>query len=143
MLNHITAMGRLTKDPELRYTQNQVSVASFTIACDRDYSGQGQEKQTDFIDCVAWRSTSEFVKKYFSKGRMIIVSGRLQSRKWTDKDNNKRTSWEIVADNCYFGDSKKDGDSSGSTYNEQQAYNNMQQQSQFQELDEDDGDLPF
>lgn len=143
MLNHITAMGRLTKDPELRYTQNQVSVASFTIACDRDYSGQGQEKQTDFIDCVAWRSTGEFVKKYFSKGRMIIVSGRLQSRKWTDKDNNKRTSWEIVADNCYFGDSKKDGDSSGSTYNEQQAYNNMQQQSQFQELDEDDGDLPF
>lgn len=143
MLNHITAMGRLTKDPELRYTQNQVSVASFTIACDRDYSGQGQEKQTDFIDCVAWRSTGEFVKKYFSKGRMIVVSGRLQSRKWTDKDNNKRTSWEIVADNCYFGDSKKEGDSSGSTYNEQQAYNNMQQQSQFQELGEDDGDLPF
>lgn len=142
MLNHITAMGRLTKDPELRYTQNQVSVASFTIACDRDYSGQGQEKQTDFIDCVAWRSTGEFVKKYFSKGRMIIVSGRLQSRKWTDKDNNKRTSWEIVTDNCYFGDSKKDGDSSGSTYNEQQAYDNIQSQ-QFQELDEDDGDLPF
>lgn len=141
MLNHITAMGRLTRDPELRYTQNQVSVASFTIACDRDYSGQGQEKQTDFIDCVAWRSTGEFVKKYFSKGRMIVVSGRLQSRKWTDNNGNKRVSWEIVADSCYFGDSKKDD--SGSSYSEQQAYNNMQQQSQFQELDEDDGDLPF
>ncbi len=142
MLNHITAMGRLTKDPELRYTQNQVSVASFTIACDRDYSGQGQEKQTDFIDCVAWRSTGEFVKKYFSKGRMIVISGRLQSRKWTDNNGNKRTSWEIVADNCYFGDSKKEGDSSSSSYSEQQAYDNIQSQ-QFQELDEDDGDLPF
>ena len=141
MLNHITAMGRLTKDPELRYTQSNTPVASFTIACDRDYSGQGQEKQTDFIDCVAWRSTGEFVSKYFSKGRMIVVSGRLQSRKWTDKDGNKRTSWEIVVDNCYFGDSKKDGD--GGTYNEQQAYDNMQKQAQLQELDEDDGDLPF
>ena len=142
MLNHITAMGRLTKDPELRYTQSNTPVASFTIACDRDYSGQGQEKQTDFIDCVAWRSTGEFVSKYFSKGRMIVVSGRLQSRKWTDKDGNKRTSWEIVADNCYFGDSKKDGDSGG-TYNEQQAYDTMQKHAQLQELDEDDGDLPF
>ena len=141
MLNQITAMGRLTRDPELRYTQNNVPVASFTIACDRDYSGQGQEKQTDFIDCVAWRSTGEFVNKYFSKGRMIVVSGRLQSRKWTDKEGNKRTSWEIVADNCYFGDSKKDGE--GSTYNEQQAYNTMQQQAQLQELDDDDGELPF
>lgn len=142
MLNHITAMGRLTRDPELRYTQSNVPVASFTIACDRDYSGQGQEKQTDFIDIVAWRSTGEFVSKYFSKGRMIVVSGRLQSRKWTDKDGNKRTSWEIVADNCYFGDSKKDGEG-GSTYNEQQAYDTMQKQSQLQELEEDDGDLPF
>lgn len=141
MLNQITAMGRLTRDPELRYTQNNVPVASFTIACDRDYSGQGQEKQTDFIDCVAWRSTGEFVNKYFSKGRMIVVSGRLQSRKWTDKEGNKRTSWEIVADNCYFGDSKKDGE--GGTYNEQQAYNTMQQQAQLQELDDDDGELPF
>ena len=141
MLNHITAMGRLTRDPELRYTQSNVPVASFTIACDRDYSGQGQEKQTDFIDIVAWRSTGEFVSKYFSKGRMIVVSGRLQSRKWTDKEGNKRTSWEIVADNCYFGDSKKDGE--GSTYNEQQAYNTMQQQAQLQELDDDDGELPF
>lgn len=142
MLNHITAMGRLTRDPELRYTQSNVPVASFTIACDRDYSGQGQEKQTDFIDIVAWRSTGEFVSKYFSKGRMIVVSGRLQSRKWTDKDGNKRTSWEIVADNCYFGDSKKDGEGGG-TYNEQQAYDAMQKQSQLQELDEDDGELPF
>ena len=111
MLNHITIMGRLTRDPELRRTNSGTPVASFTVAVDRDFSGKdGGEKETDFIDCVAWRNTAEFVSKYFSKGRMIVVSGRLQLRDWTDKEGNKRRSAEVVADNCYFGDSKKDDD---------------------------------
>ena len=108
MLNHIDLMGRLTRDPELRYTQSQTPVASFTIAVDRDYSGQGQEKQTDFIDCVAWRGTGEFVSKYFRKGSMIVVSGRLQLRDWQDRDGNKRRSAEVVADSVYFGESKRE-----------------------------------
>ena len=120
MLNHITIMGRLTRDPELRRTGSGVAVASFTVAVDRDFSGRdGGEKETDFIDCVAWRQTGEFVSKYFTKGRMIVVSGRLQIRSWTDKDGNKRRTAEVVADNCYFGDSKRDeGGSSygGNTY---------------------------
>lgn len=107
MLNHITVMGRLTKDPELRRTNSGVAVTSFTIACDRDYSGKdSSEKETDFLDCVAWRQTGEFVAKHFGKGRMICVSGRLQIRAWSDKDGNKRRVAEIVADNCYFADSK-------------------------------------
>ena len=111
MLNHIIIMGRLTRDPELRRTGSGIPVASFTVAVDRDYSGKdGGEKETDFIDCVAWRNTGEFVAKYFTKGRMIVVSGRLQLRDWTDKDGGKRRSAEVVADSCYFGDSKKDGD---------------------------------
>lgn len=112
MLNHIVIMGRLTRDPELRYTQSQLPVTSFRVAVDRDYGGRdGGERQTDFIDCVAWRGTAEFVSKYFSKGSMIVVSGRLQIRDWTDKENNRRTSAEIVADNIYFGESKRrDGD---------------------------------
>lgn len=110
MLNHIIAIGRLTRDIELRRTGSGVAVASFTIACDRDRAPEGQEKETDFIDCVAWRGTAEFVEKYFKKGRMIVVSGRLQIRGWTDKEGNKRRSAEIVADNVYFGDSKKDED---------------------------------
>lgn len=108
MLNHITIMGRLTKDPELRRTDSGIAVTSFTVAVDRDRAPEGQDKETDFIDCVAWRGTAEFVDKYFSKGRMIVVSGRLQLRSWTDKDGNKRRSAEIVADNVYFGDSKKE-----------------------------------
>ena len=110
MLNHIVIMGRLTRDPELRKTNSGTSVASFTVAVDRDRAPEGQEKETDFIDCVAWRGTAEFVDKYFKKGRMIVVSGRLQLRDWTDKDGNKRRSAEIVADSCYFGDSKKEDD---------------------------------
>ena len=120
MLNHITIMGRLTRDPELRRTGSGVAVASFTVAVDRDFGGRdGGEKETDFIDCVAWRQTGEFVSKYFTKGRMIVVSGRLQIRSWTDKDGNKRRTAEVVADNCYFGDSKREeGGSSygGNTY---------------------------
>ena len=116
MLNHITIMGRLVRDPELRRTGSGIAVASFTVAVDRDFGGRdGGEKETDFIDCVAWRQTGEFVSKYFTKGRMIVVSGRLQIRSWTDKDGNKRRTAEVVADNCYFGDSKRDNDG-GSSY---------------------------
>lgn len=106
MLNHITIMGRLTRDPELRRTGNGVAVASFTLAVDRDFGSNG-EKETDFIDCVAWRGTGEFVSKYFAKGRMAVASGRLQIRDWTDKDGNKRRSAEVVAENVYFADSKQ------------------------------------
>ena len=151
MLNHITIMGRLTRDPELRRTGSGIAVASFTVAVDRDYSGKdGGEKETDFIDCVAWRNSGEFVSKYFTKGRMIIVSGRLQIRPWTDKDGNKRRSAEVVADNCYFGDSKKEGgdtsDSapaqSGGSYG---GYSNppTYPQSKFEEIEDDDSQLPF
>ena len=115
MLNHITIMGRLTRDPELRRTGSGIAVASFSLAVDRDYSPKdGGERETDFIDCVAWRQTGEFVSKYFSKGRMAVVSGRLQIRSWTDKDGNKRRTAEVVADNVYFGDSKRDNEGSGS-----------------------------
>ena len=108
MLNHIVLMGRLTRDVELRTTQSGVSVASFTLACDRDFGGRDGEKETDFIDCVAWRSTADFAAKYFSKGRMAVVSGRLQIRPWTDKEGNKRYSTEVAVENMYFGDSKPD-----------------------------------
>ena len=108
MLNRITLMGRLTRDPDLRQTQSGTSVASFTLACDRDFAAQGAEKETDFIDVVAWRNTADFVSKYFSKGRMAVVSGRLQIRNWQDKEGNKRKTAEIVAESVYFGDSKRD-----------------------------------
>ena len=117
MLNHITIMGRLTRDPELRRTGSGIAVASFSLAVDRDFSPRdGGERETDFIDCVAWRQTGEFVSKYFTKGRMAVVSGRLQIRGWTDKDGNKRRTAEVVADNVYFGDSKRDSDSGNSSY---------------------------
>ena len=121
MLNHITIMGRLTRDPELRRTGSGIAVASFTVAVDRDFGGRdGGERETDFIDCVAWRQTGEFVSKYFTKGSMIVVSGRLQIRNWNDKEGNKRRSAEVVADNVYFGESKRsnEGNSSygGNTY---------------------------
>ena len=123
MLNHVTIMGRLTRDPELRRTGSGVAVASFTVAVDRDFGGKDGEKETDFFDCVAWRATGEFVAKYFTKGRMIVVDGRLQSRNWTDKEGNKRHTVEVVADNCYFGDSKKDGNGKGKNYNSAQGNN--------------------
>ena len=120
MLNHITIMGRLTRDPELRRTGSGIAVASFTLAVDRDFSPKdGGERETDFIDCVAWRQTGEFVSKYFTKGRMAVVSGRLQIRNWNDKDGNKRRSAEVVADNCYFGESKRNSEGNaygGNTY---------------------------
>ena len=115
MLNQITIMGRLTRDPEIRYTQTQIPVASFSLAVDRDFvSKESNEKQTDFIDCVAWRSNAEFVSKYFAKGSMAIVTGRLQIRDWTDKDGNKRRNAEVVADRVYFGESKRRDTDNGS-----------------------------
>ena len=109
MLNHIVVMGRLTRDPELRKTASGVSVTSFSVAVDRDFSQDGQ-KETDFLDVVAWRNTAEFAAKYFTKGRMAVVSGRLQIRNWEDKEGNKRRTAEILAENIYFGDSKKEDD---------------------------------
>ena len=111
MLNHIVVMGRLTRDPELRKTASGVSVASFSVAVDRDFSQQDGKKETDFLDVVAWRNTAEFAAKYFTKGRMAVVSGRLQIRNWEDKEGNKRRTAEILAENIYFGDSKKEDDS--------------------------------
>ena len=123
MLNHITIMGRLTKDPELRYTNSQKAVASFTLAVDRDFSPHGEDKQTDFINCVAWTGTAEFVNKYFVKGDMACVSGRLQMREWTDKDKNKRIAAEVIASNVYFCGAKKE--------------------SKLEELPAENGELPF
>ena len=150
MLNHITIMGRLTRDPELRRTGSGIAVASFTLAVDRDFGGRdGGERETDFIDCVAWRQTGEFVSKYFTKGRMAVVSGRLQIRNWTDKDGNKRRSAEVVADNVYFGDSRRDGETGGS-YSAPAApsyggYSTPASSpaSDFAMLDDDDAQLPF
>ena len=114
MLNRIVIMGRLTRDPELRRTQNGTAVTSFSVAVDRDFkSRESGEKATDFIDVVAWRQTAEFVCQYFTKGRMAVVEGRLQIRDWKDKDGNNRRSAEVVADNIYFGDSKRDSQSGG------------------------------
>ena len=148
MLNHITIMGRLTRDPELRRTGSGVAVASFTVAVDRDFGkNENGEKETDFIDCVAWRQTGEFVSKYFTKGRMAVVSGRLQIRSWTDKDGNKRRTAEVVADNVYFGDSRRDGDGAGA-YGAPAApsygsYSNPAPASDFAMLEDDDAQLPF
>jgi single-strand DNA-binding protein len=161
MLNHIVLMGRLTRDPELRHTGTGTAVASFSLAVDRDYSSKDtQEKAVDFIDIVAWRNTAEFVSKYFSKGRMAVVSGRLQIRSWTDKEGVKRRSAEVVADNVYFGDSKRDGASTGG-YSEFGGYQTPSQSSSygapvqgssysapapsndFSMLDSNDSDLPF
>ena len=136
MLNHIVIMGRLTKDPELRRTGSGVAVTSFTLAVDRDFTGKdGNEKETDFIDCVAWRGTGEFVSKHFTKGRMACVSGRLQLRDWTDKDGNKRRNAEVVADNVYFADSKPAA--GGATAQAAAPVGG------FEPMDIDDDDLPF
>ena len=157
MLNHIVLMGRLTRDPELRRTSSGVAVASFSLAVDRDYAAQGAEKETDFVDIVAWRNTAEFVSKYFSKGRMAVVSGRLQIRNWQDKEGNNRTSWEVSADNVYFGDSKRDSAPSGG-FDQTQGYTPSYSQqapayqapkdvagaaSDFSMLADEDPELPF
>ena len=147
MLNRVVIMGRLVRDPELRRTQSGVSVTSFRLACDSDFKSQSGERTTTWIDVVAWRQSAEFVSKYFAKGRMAVVEGRLQSRDWTDKDGNKRTTIEIVADNVYFGDSRREGDGG---YNPP-AYSApgggysapVGGTSDFAEIDEEDGELPF
>ena len=148
MLNHIVIMGRLTRDPELRRTGSGLPVASFTVAVDRDFGkNENGEKETDFIDCVAWRNTAEFVSKYATKGRMVAVSGRLQIRGWTDKDGNKRRTAEVVADNVYFGDSRRDGESSGYAAPAAPSFGGYSAPSapasEFTMLDDDDAQLPF
>ena len=164
MLNKIFIMGRLTRDPELRHTQTGTAVATFSLAVDRDFKDKSTgERATDFINVVAWRQTGEFVSRYFTKGRMAVVEGRLQMRDWTDKDGNKRTAAEVVADNVYFGDSKRDGESGGSYssgytggYNAApmggnsgysapapSGYGAPSGADQFAELSDDDGELPF
>ena len=151
MLNKIFLMGRLTRDPELRRTQSGTPVTSFSLAVDRDFKSQNGEKETDFIDVVAWRNTAEFVSKYFTKGRMAIVEGRLQLRDYTDRDGNKRRAAEVVADNVYFGDSKRDSADNGG-YAPAPAYGAPVGRgysapagghSEFAEIGEEDGDLPF
>ena len=161
MLNRIVIMGRLTRDPELRRTQNGTAVTSFSVAVDRDFkSRESGEKATDFIDVVAWRQTAEFVCQYFTKGRMAVVEGRLQIRDWKDKDGNNRRSAEVVADNIYFGDSKRDS-ADGGSFNQSQGYaqsfNQVPPQqpayqapqnvsaapSDFSMLSDDDPELPF
>lgn len=136
MLNHITLMGRLTRDPELRHTGSGIAVASFTLAVDRDYKSQNGEKECDFIDIVTWRNTAEFVSKYFDKGSMAVVSGRLQIRAWTDKEGNKRRSAEVVADNVYFGSPKRD--TTSGSYDAPSGGS-----SDFTLLEDDDSDFPF
>ena len=141
MLNKIVIMGRLTRDPELRHTQNGTAVASFSLAVDRDFKEQDGSRATDFIDCVAWRSGAEFVDKYFSKGRMAVVEGRLQIRDWTDKEGNKRRSAEVIVNSIYFGDSKNDGDPSPESRRPAGAPVDV---SAFDFTDAgDDGELPF
>ena len=173
MLNHIVIMGRLARDPELRHTQTGTPVASFTLAVDRDFKDKNTgERVTDWIDVVAWRQTGEFVSRYFTKGRVAVVEGRLQMRDWTDRDGNKRRSAEVVADNVYFGDSKRDGEGGGYQAGYQQGGYSQGSYQQpgygggysggyggppvpgpsgypasdyggFQKIGEDDGDLPF
>lgn len=147
-LNHIDIMGRLVRDPELRQTNGGKPVASFTLAVDRDRKNQNGEREADFVDVTAWNNTAEFVSKYFSKGRLAVVSGRLQMRKWQDKDGNNRVSAEIVADSVYFGDSKKEAEEIAT--NPAESRNDMggaafptASKPNFAILTDDDGDLPF
>lgn len=135
MLNHIVIMGRLTRAPELRKTQSGTPVASFTLACERDFAAQGETRETDFIDIVAWRYTAEFVEKYFSKGQMAVVTGRLQIRNWEDKEGNKRRSAEILADHVYFGEAKRDKTTQGEPQYDPQGG--------FSEIEDTDTTLPW
>lgn len=142
MLNIITICGRLTKDPDLRMTQSQKPVASFTVACERDYAAAGEKREADFIDCVAWNNTADFVSKWFAKGSMAIVVGRLQSRDWTDREGGKRRSWEIIADRVYFGEAKKKDEAAPmQEFHPAQGPVNVSA-STFEELN-GDGELPF
>ena len=154
MLNKTILMGRLTRDPEMRSTQSGTPVVSFTLAVDRDFSPKGEEKQTDFIDIVAWRGTAEFVSKWFRKGQLVAVAGRLQSRKWEDRDGNKRVSFEVVADEVHFAEKKSDGaspapyrappsDAPARAPRDSAPPFDMDAPSTFAEIDDDDGELPF
>lgn len=144
MLNKWEGMGRLTKDPELRRTPSGTAVATFSIAVDRDFKGKDGERETDFIDIVAWRQTAEFVSKHLTKGRMAVVEGRLQIRDYTNKDGQKRRVAEIVADNIYFGDSKRDNDGEGSAYKDPSSYaDEYGAGNDWNEIDEGDGECPF
>ena len=141
MLNKVVLMGRLTKDPELRRTGSGTAVTSFSLACDRDFKSQIGDKETDFIEVVAWKNTAEFVSKYFSKGRMAVVEGRLQIRNWTDKSGNKRTTAEVVAENVYFADSKR----SESNDNQKENFNALSGRliDDFVPISEEGGEIPF
>lgn len=141
MLNKVVLMGRLTKDPELRRTGSGTAVTSFSLACDRDFKSQSGDKETDFIEVVAWKNAAEFVSKYFSKGRMAVVDGRLQIRNWTDKSGNKRTTAEVVAENVYFADSKR----SESNENQKENFNALSGRlsDDFVPISEEDGEIPF
>ena len=141
MLNKIIIMGRLTRDPELRRTGSGTAVTSFSLACDRDFKSQSGDKETDFIEVVAWKNTAEFVSKYFSKGRMAVVEGRLQIRDWTDKSGNKRTTAEVVAENVYFADSKR----SESNDNQKENFNALSGRvsDDFAPISEEGGEIPF
>lgn len=147
MLNKAILMGRLTRDPELRRTANNISVISFTIAVERDYAPQGEQRVTDFIDIVAWRKTAEFISRYFTKGMLVAVSGSLQSRKWEDKEGNKRVSYEVVADDVYFAESKRSSNSSDSRSEPALPFDSdmggMDGAGAFSELSDLDGELPF
>ena len=148
MLNKIIVMGRLTRDPELRRTGGGTAVTSFTLAVDRDFKDQNGDKETDFIDVVAWRNTAEFVSKYFTKGRMAVVEGRLQIRDWTDKDGSKRRSAEIIAENVYFGDSKHEtqntqAENMASLAGRMSGFAEPPNKQGFAEIGEEDGELPF
>lgn len=143
MLNHVVLMGRMVRDPELRRTQSGVAVTSFTLACERDYASNG-ERETDFIPCVIWRAGAEFVQKYFCKGSMTVVSGRIQVRQYTDRDGNKRSITEIVADTVYFGESKRDRDEADYTEAERTGKAEYQAAAAPVSVEvEDDGELPF
>ena len=136
MLNKVFLQGRLVADPELRHTQQGTPVASYRLAVERDYKSKDQKGQdTDFVNIVSWRNTAEFVSRYFAKGRMLLVEGRLQMRSYTDKDGNKRVAAEVVTDNVHFADSRKDGSNN--------ADGSLQESAGFDELADDDGDLPF
>ena len=144
MLNHITIMGRLTRDPELRRTGTGVAVTNFALAVDRDFADkQSGEKETDFIECVAWKNTAEFAAKYFAKGRMAVVSGRLQVRKWNDKDGKSRYTTEVLAENIYFGDSKPTESAMPAAGFVPPVSNFTPPASDFAMISDDDAQLPF
>ena len=141
MLNKVFIMGRLARDPELRRTQNGTAVASFTLAVDRDYKGAAGERETDWIDCVAWRQSAEFVNRYFTKGRMAVVEGKLQIRDWTDKDGNKRRNTEVLVENIYFGDSKNT--KPGEPATERSPNPAPPPQQEYTDMSDDQEELPF